>query len=273
MLTYNEEKNITDCINSFKHFVDRIVIWDGFSQDHTVEIAKKLGAEVYQHHGTYRPRYDYGMAHTKFDTDWIAFIEADERFTEVSAKELKYLCDLYADTDTNGIVLRDTVCFMGKELRHGGVYPLTRLRVWKPGKGYMEKTELDEHIIVKEGNIAYMKHDILHTDYNGLLRWSSKHCEYASRAAKDYLRKKTGIDQIEKKGVDKRAKIKRFFKYHIYYQLPMGIRAWMLYIYQCYIRFGFLDGKEGKIYAFLHAYWYRYLVDAYIYESQKAGNK
>ena len=94
MLTYNEERNIADCINSFKHFVDRIVIWDGFSQDNTVDISKSLGAEVYQHPGTYRPRYDYGMAHTQFDTDWIAFIEADERFTVESARELKVLCDM-----------------------------------------------------------------------------------------------------------------------------------------------------------------------------------
>lgn len=34
---------------------------------------------------------------------------------------------------------------------------------------------------------------------------------------------------------------------------------------------GFLDGKEGKIYAFLQAYWYRYLVDAKIYESDVLG--
>ena len=36
-----------------------------------------------------------------------------------------------------------------------------------------------------------------------------------------------------------------------------------------YFRFGFLDGKEGKIYTFLQAYWYRFLVDAKIYECKK----
>ena len=34
-----------------------------------------------------------------------------------------------------------------------------------------------------------------------------------------------------------------------------------------------LDGKEGKIYTYLHAYWYRYLVDALIYERQKETKK
>ena len=158
---------------------------------------------------------------------------------------------------------------MGKELYHGGVYPLVRLRVWKTGKGYMEKVELDEHIIVKEGNIAYMKNDILHTDYNGLLKWSTKHCEYALRAAKDYLKKSSGEEIVEEQGIAKGAKLKRFLKYKVYYKFPMGMRAHLLYIYQYYFRMGFLDGKEGKMYAFLHAYWYRYLVDSYIYEIKK----
>lgn len=271
ILTYNEEKNIEDCINSFKHIVDRIVVWDGFSKDNTAEIAKKMGAEVYQHPGTYRPRFDYGIENSNIDSDWVAFIEADERFTPEAAAELKQLCDAHAHDDVNGIVLRDKVLFMGKELYHGGVYPLTRLRVWKPGKGYMEKVELDEHILVKDGKIVYMKNDILHTDYNGLLKWSTKHCEYAYRAAKDYLHKRSGDEKVEQSGLAKGAKIKRFLKYQVYYKFPMGTRAHLLYIYQYYFRLGFLDGKEGKMYAFLHAYWYRYLVDSYIYEMEKEG--
>lgn len=58
---------------------------------------------------------------------------------------------------------------------------------------------------------------------------------------------------------------------NVYYKLPIGLRAWMYYIYRYYFRFGFLDGKEGKIYHFLQAYWYRFLVDAKIYEHEKMG--
>ena len=48
----------------------------------------------------------------------------------------------------------------------------------------------------------------------------------------------------------------------------MGFRAKLYYIYRYYFKLGFLDGKEGKIFAFLQAYWYRFLVDAKIYEKQ-----
>ena len=37
--------------------------------------------------------------------------------------------------------------------------------------------------------------------------------------------------------------------------------------------FGILDGKEGKIFCFLTAYWYRFLVDAKIYEHEKLGEE
>ena len=51
--------------------------------------------------------------------------------------------------------------------------------------------------------------------------------------------------------------------------MPLFIRAHLYYIYRYYIRLGFLDGKEGKIFCFLQAYWYRFLVDAKIYENDK----
>ena len=47
----------------------------------------------------------------------------------------------------------------------------------------------------------------------------------------------------------------------------------MYFIYRYYFRLGFLDGTEGKIYTFLQAYWYRYLVDAKLYECEKLGVK
>lgn len=49
ILTKNEEVNIGDCIESIKKVVKRIVVIDSYSTDKTIEIAKKYGAEVYQH--------------------------------------------------------------------------------------------------------------------------------------------------------------------------------------------------------------------------------
>ena len=48
----------------------------------------------------------------------------------------------------------------------------------------------------------------------------------------------------------------------------MFMRAKLYYLYRYYIQMGFLDGRQGKIYAMLQAYMYRFIVDAKIYESE-----
>ena len=116
-----------------------------------------------------------------------------------------------------------------------------------------------------------MKTYFIHKDYKGLKAWSEKHVIYAEWAAEDYLSKKKFNENIELSGLENSAKIKRILKYKIYYKLPAGIRARLFYVYRYYLRLGFLDGKEGKLFTYLHAYWYRFLVDAMIYEQIKDG--
>ena len=90
ILTKNEEVNIGDCIKSIRGIVKRIVVVDSFSTDRTVEIAKAEGVEVYQHKFyNYAKQYMYGVEVAKADTVWTLRIDADERLTEESAKELE----------------------------------------------------------------------------------------------------------------------------------------------------------------------------------------
>ena len=129
---------------------------------------------------------------------------------------------------------------------------------------------MDEHIVLFEGRSVEAKEDCEHHDYKDLTYFIDKHNWYASREVKDYIQN-TVTGQESGKELNRKAGIKRFIKFRIYYKLPMGVRAHLYYIYRYYIKLGFLDGKEGKIYAFLQAYWYRYLVDAKIYEYLKNG--
>jgi len=266
ILTYNEESNIGACIGSCRNVVDKIIVMDNNSNDRTKEIAESLGALVDQSDLTYKKRFAKGISHPYVDTDWIIYMDADERLTPESSKELKKMCDRYLDSDITGIVCRYVNCFLGKEIRHGDSVG-RKLRVFKKGCAAFETKELDEHVILLRGREAYMKTDILHLDFRGLEHWINKHNGYAKRTAKEHL------DGLEKElpmdGLAKVSRIRRNIKNKIYYKLPMGMRAHLLYIYRYYFRLGFLDGNEGKILIFLHAYWYRFLVDSYICEYQK----
>ncbi len=261
ILTKNEEMNISDCINSIKGIVKRIIVIDSFSDDRTIEIARELGAEIIQHEFiNHAKQYKYCIETSNIKTKWIFRIDADERLTEESAKELDKICRENMESNVNGIVVRFKKNFLGKDLYHGGVYPWKKLIVYKNGKGYMEERSMDEHIVVPSGKIIELKNDSLHLDFKNIESWINKHNWYSSKETMDYYSEKTHQSHNS---------LKTLIKVKIYYKIPMGLRSYMYYFYRYYLRFGFLDGKEGKIYAFMQAYWYRFLVDTKIYECKK----
>lgn len=268
ILTKNEEINIGECIDSIKNIVKRVVVIDSYSNDRTVEIAKEKGAEVYQHpFENYAKQYMYGVDIAKADTIWTLRIDADERLTEESGKELSEICDKNNDTDVAGIVLRFKKNFLGKDLYHGGVYPWKKMNCYKTKLGAIEDRSMDEHIVLSSGGVIEMKTDCLHFDFKSLEYFVNKHNWYSSRETVDYF------ENLEKAKDRKELDFKTWFKMNFYYKLPMGFRSHLYYLYRYYIKLGFLDGKEGQIYAFLQAYWYRYLVDAKIYECETMGTR
>jgi len=268
ILTRNEEVNIAECIASIKNTVKRIVVVDSYSEDKTVEIARDLGAEVYQHtFENYAKQYMYAVKIANIDTVWTLRIDADERLTLESATELSRLCSENMKTNITGIVLRFKKNFLGKDLYHGGVYPWKKMNCYKTIYGTIENRMMDEHIVLSSGEVVEMKNDMLHFDFKNLEYFINKHNWYSSRESIDYFQ---NISKINNKG---KMDIKTWIKMNVYYKLPLGMRAYLYYIYRYYFQLGFLDGKEGQIYAFLQAYWYRYLVDAKIFECQKLGTR
>ena len=268
ILTKNEEVNIGDCIDSISSLVRRIVVIDSFSEDKTVEIAKNKGAEVYQHaFENYAKQYIYGVEIAAAQTVWTLRIDADERFTEESRKELQNICNQNLKTDVAGVVLRFKKNFLGKDLYHGGVYPWKKMNCYKTKLGTIEDRKMDEHIVLSSGSVVEMKSDCLHFDFKTIEYWINKHNWYSSRETVDYF------ENLAKKKEKSELDFKTWLKMNVYYRLPLGVRAHLYYLYRYYIKLGFLDGKEGKIYAFLQAYWYRYLVDAKIYECKKMGTR
>lgn len=268
ILTRNEEINIGDCIKSIASIARKIVVVDSFSDDKTLEIAKSMGGITYQHEFENHARqYRYAIEAAQVETQWILRIDADERLTKESAQELQTLCEKNRNTNTNGIIVRFKQNFMGKDLYHGGVYPWKKLICYKAVSGFIEDRNMDEHIVLTEGKTVEMKTDSLHLNFRDLTWFINKFNWYSTREVIDYFEFK---ELIHSKG---RTNKKTWIKMNLYYRLPMGFRAWLFYMYRYYMLLGFLDGKEGKIYHFLHAYWYRFLVDAKIYEHKKDHNE
>lgn len=286
ILTKNEEKNLRKCIESFQGIAKRFVIVDSFSTDETKSLCETLDLELKQFGSKldfyqnkwidYATQLNWGLAHTDITTEWTMRMDADEELMvdlveEISGKlpEVKQ--------DVNGIILRRRVYFMGRWIKHGGRYPELLLRIFRTGKATCEQKIMDEHMILHEGRTVEFKNDLIDNNTKDLEWWTNKHNWYSNREVLDY---QTNLDSELKEATllgkgksSKQAKVKRKVKNNGYYKLPKFFRAHLYFVYRYYIKLGFLDGPEGKIFHFLQAYWYRFLVDAKVYECEKFNKK
>jgi glycosyltransferase involved in cell wall biosynthesis len=277
ILTKNEEDNLKKCIESFKGIVKRFVIVDSYSTDGTKslceDLSKTTNISFYEHKFIdYATQLNWGLKNTNITTKWSMRMDADEEITSELLEEMKNKLPLIQE-NIKGIILKRRVYFMGRWIKHGGKYPELLLRIFRTGFGACEQKIMDEHMILSEGDTIIFKYDIIDNNNKDLEWWTHKHNWYSNREVLDYqqnvLNENVVDELVGESSSNGQAAKKRFIKNNGYYKLPLFLRAHIYFIYRYYFRFGFLDGSEGKIYHFLQAYWYRFLVDAKIYECNK----
>lgn len=274
ILTKNEEKNLTKCVTSLKNISKRTIVIDSYSTDKTKEVAQELNLDFYEHKfESHAAQFNWALENTDIKTKWVMKIDADEELTEELANEISEKLDKFKENIT-GVILRRRVYFMGRWLKHGGKYPELLLRIFRTGHGKSEEKQMDEHLIVNDGEVITLKNDFIDNNVKDLEWWTNKHNWYSNKEVLEYQQKLNKTEEtIENTNTSLQAKIKRIIKNKGYYGMPKFLRAHLYFIYRYYFRLGFLDGKEGKIYTFLQAYWYRFLVDAKIYECEKSNMK
>lgn len=104
MIVKNEEKNIERALSWGKTVVSEQIVVDTGSTDRTVEIAKKMGAQVY----FFPWQDDFSLAKnfaiSKCRYPWIAMLDADEYFSEQDAKKMKeYIALVEKDPKVHGL--------------------------------------------------------------------------------------------------------------------------------------------------------------------------
>ncbi len=176
--------------------------------------------------------------------------------------------------DITGIYLKRRVYFMGRWMKHGDYYPMWFLRIIRKGKGrYEEITE--EHIVLSEGSAIHLKNDFIDYNRKGLSFWTDKHNHWAIGEMSDVMSMQ-GQGRLPSTTVQpalfgSQEQRRRWLKTKVYARLPLFFRAFLWFFYRYVFRLGFLDGKEGLIFHFLQGCWYRFYVDAKIYEAKKFG--
>lgn len=269
ILTFNEEKHIRRCIRSVQPFAKRIVVIDSYSTDKTVEIARNMGADVLQHSwpGNHAVQFQWGLDNAGITSEWIMKLDADEYVLPELATEIEEKLPTL-DHDIGGIYMKRRVFFMGKWIKYGGYYPTWLLRIWRNGWGRMEQRWMDEHIKLTKGEPVRFENDFVDENLHGLTAWTEKHNHYATREAVDILNILYGFrtyDSVEAKLSGSQEERKRWLK-KMYASMPLFLRPVLYFTWRYFFRAGFLDGKPGLIWHTLQGGWYRFLVDAKIYE-------
>lgn len=270
ILTKNEERDLPACLESLAGVVSDIYVIDSGSTDRTVEISKRYGAHVLTHSFVNQAtQLNWALSRVDTGADWLLRIDADERLSEELRKEiLEHLPGI--GTEVSGLLVPRRIRFLGRAINHGDSYPVWLLRLWRRGTGRCEDTWMDEHIMLTGGQTLKLRGDLIHDIPKSLSEWTRKHDWYASRECKDLLATTNGEGESL---AGQPANMKKKLKKRLFLRLPPFYRAFLYWFYRYFLRLGFLDGKEGLIYHFLQAFWYRFLVDAKLFELQKNARK
>lgn len=260
ILTYNEEKNIAQALDSVVGWADDIFILDSFSSDKTLDIASKYKCNIAQNNfKNYADQRNYALDQIPIETSWVFFLDADEWLPDKLKEEISEL--IKSNREENGYYVKWRLMWMGGWIKRG-YYPTWILRLFRYGKAYCEERAVNEHLIV-DGKIGYLQNDFIHEDQKALSEWINKHNKYATREALELYKNYKNLHQKEigDRLFGTQAERKRWIRHKIWNKLPPLIRPILYFIYRYFLAGGFLDGKNAFIYHFLQALWFPMLID------------
>jgi glycosyltransferase involved in cell wall biosynthesis len=274
ILTYNEERHIVRALECVRSVAREIFVVDSFSTDRTAELAREHGATVFQHvFVNHSKQFQWALDKLPISADWIMRLDADEVIEPDLAEEIRVRLPMLPP-DVIGINLKRKHIFLGRWIRYGGRYPLMLLRIWRRGKGRIEDRWMDEHIMVEGGSAVTFDGGFSDHNLNDLNHFVNKHNKYATAEAIEIINQRYKLfardGGLDTKSTSRQVAWKRLIKERIYNRIPFEIATVGYFLYRYFLRFGFLDGREGLVYHFLQGFWYRFLVGAKVRELERA---
>jgi len=179
ILTYNEARHVADCIASVR-WADRVVVFDSFSQDETVALAKAVGAEVaqekFQNYAQQR-----NAALDALHTDWVFFVDADERGTPELGAEIRRV--IAERPEMGWYVPRHNYIF-GKLTLGAGWYPDYQLRLFRRKSAHYDQQRPVHELVQINGEVGHLKEPLIHYNYVDWEQFHAKQQHYVRYEAK-----------------------------------------------------------------------------------------
>jgi glycosyltransferase involved in cell wall biosynthesis len=263
ILTLNEEANLPACIKSVS-WSDDIVVFDSFSTDRTVEIARAMGARVIQRRFDNEREHRTASLQLEFKHPWVYNPDADEVTTSELSEEMR---EVVADTSREEVAYRVPfkTLFMGRWLKRSSLYPTWVVRLFQPDKISFERSiNLEYKVNGPEGRLS--GHFLHYTFNKGLDAWIEKHNRYSRHEAEETLKSlRQGRVRWRQLFARDSVRRRRVLK-EISFRLPF--RPLLRFLYMYLWRGGVLDGRPGLTYCRLLS-WYEYMIQIKIKEIQR----
>lgn len=275
ILTYNEEKNIAACLASAAQLDCPVFVVDSGSTDNTLKIATDYGARIFQHpFEHYGQQRNWSLENLPIDSTWVLNMDADHRLSKELAIEIKETFSQAIPQTTKGFLISRRTVFLGKWMKYGGHYPVYHAILFRKDFGRCEDKLYDQHFVV-DGHCETLKADMIDTLTDSLSSFTERHNRWSTLEAEDQFyqyaqQKKDGLVQAKAIG---NAQQRRRYAKSVYEKFPLFIRPFIYFFIRYFIKLGFLDGKKGLIFHFLQGFWFRFLIDAKIYELRRKNAK
>jgi glycosyltransferase involved in cell wall biosynthesis len=269
VLTQDEERNIETCLRSFADWAGEIVVVDSGSTDRTLEIASAFTNRIVHHpFENYSKQRNWAQKNLPLSFDWIFHIDADERVSPALAKAIQSrFANRIQPADLAGFLFSRRIEFLGKHIRYGGIYPSYHCRLYRKDRGACEEREYDQHFLV-HGKTEIIEGDLIEVTATSLFAWTARHNRWAQMEAlhltegRNFQEPHIAKPDYFPLPIARR----RWLKESIYGKAPLFFRSFFYFFLRYVLRGGFLDGSKGLIYHFLHGFWFRFYIDACVYE-------
>ncbi|MBA3847023.1 MAG: glycosyltransferase family 2 protein [Planctomycetes bacterium] len=184
--TYNEARNLPDCLASVADLADDVLVVDSFSSDATVATAEAAGARV-ERHEYLDPATQKNWALPRCARDWVLILDADERVTPELAQEIRALFAAGAPAATAYALPRRTF-FFGNEIRRCGWERDVVVRLIDRARCRYDGTEVHEQMLV-DGPTATLRGKLDHYTYRTFDDYLDKFRRYTTWGANDLWRR------------------------------------------------------------------------------------
>ncbi|MDA0243518.1 MAG: glycosyltransferase family 2 protein [Chloroflexi bacterium] len=176
ILTLNEAQHIGDCIASVG-WADEVIVLDSFSEDGTAELARQAGATVYAaKFENYAAQRNIALGHVQ--TDWVLFVDADERVTAELAAEIRQV--IATRPEAGWYIPRHNYIF-GKLTLGAGWYPDYQARLFRTAAVRYDRPV--HEVAEVQGELGTLHNPLIHHNYTDPAQFHRKQAKYTAYGA------------------------------------------------------------------------------------------